>query len=110
MRYLSYILFLLLEKQTAGVEREETERISGEALYYLEEISQIADFLHRDLYRSSSELEDLLQYFRMKPEEYQKYVLGRYISSEELIYKGTFYFMNEAFGHIHSWKNRIDQL
>lgn len=78
-------------------EREETERISGEALYYLDEISQIADFLHRDLYRSSTELEDLLQYFRMKPEEYQKYVLGRYISSEELIYKGTFYFMNEAF-------------
>lgn len=77
--------------------REELERISGEALDYAEGVRQIADYLHRDLYRSPSELEDLLQYFRLEPEAYQQYSLGRYISSEELVYKGTFYFMNEAF-------------
>ena len=77
--------------------REEAERISGEVLAYVEEVRQIADYLHRDLYRSLSELEDLLQYFRLEPEEYQQYSLGRYISSEELVYKGTFFFMNEAF-------------
>lgn len=77
--------------------REELERVSGEALAYVEQVGQIADYLHRDLYRSPSELEDLLQYFRLGPEEYQQYTLGRYIGSEELVYKGTFYFMNEAF-------------
>lgn len=77
--------------------REEAERISGEALAYTEGIRQIADYLHRDLYRSLSELEDLLQYFRLEPEEYQQYALGRYSASEELVYKGTFNFMNEAF-------------
>ena len=77
--------------------REELERISGEALAYTEGVEQIADYLHRDLYRSQSELEDLLQYFRLEPEEYQQYSLRRYISSEELVYKSVFYFMNQAF-------------
>lgn len=77
--------------------REELERISGEALAYAEGVEQIADYLHRDLYRSQSELEDLLQYFRLEPEEYQQYSLRRYISSEELVYKSVFYFMNQAF-------------
>ena len=77
--------------------REELERISGEALACAEEVEQTADYLHRELYRSPSELEDLLQYFRLGPEAYQQYSLERYISSKELVYKGTFYFMNEAF-------------
>ena len=77
--------------------REELERISGEALAYTEGVEQIADYLHRDLYRSQAELEDLLQYFRLEPEEYQQYSLRRYISSEELVYKSVFYFMNQAF-------------
>ena len=55
--------------------REELERISGEALAYTEGVEQIADYLHRDLYRSQSELGDLLQYFRLEPEEYQQYSL-----------------------------------
>ena len=51
--------------------REELERISGEALAYAEGVEQIADYLHRDLYRSQSELEDLLQYFRLEQGDYR---------------------------------------
>lgn len=77
--------------------QEEIERIQAQALGYIEDIRRAADFIHKDLYRSPSELNDLLEYFRLEPEEYQEYTLGRYSSSNELVYKGTFRFMNEAF-------------
>lgn len=83
--------------RTLEANREGIERIHAQALGYLEEIRQTADYIHKDLYRSPSELNDLLEYFRLEPEEYQEYTLSRYSSSNELVYKGIFYFINETF-------------
>ncbi len=77
--------------------REEAERIHAQALDYIEDTRRSADYINKDLYRSPSELNDLLAYFQLGPEEYQEYSLGRYISSNELVYKGIFRFMNKAF-------------
>lgn len=77
--------------------REGVERIHGQALGYIEDIRRAADYIHKDLYRSSSELNDLLAYFDLEPEAYQEYTLERYSSSGELVYKGIFHFVNEAF-------------
>jgi len=77
--------------------REGIERIHAQALGYVEEIRRAADYIHKDLYRSPSELNDLLEYFRLEPEAYQEYTLERYSSSGELVYKGIFRFVNEAF-------------
>ena len=52
--------------------RQETERIHAETLGYIEEIGRSADYIHKDLYRSPSELNDLLEYFRLEPEDYQE--------------------------------------
>lgn len=82
----------MLESNWEGI-----ERIHAQALGYIEEVRQTADYIHKDLYRSPSELNDLLEYFRLEAEEYQKYTLDRYSSSNELVYKGIFYFINEAF-------------
>ncbi len=77
--------------------REEIERIHAQALGYVEDIRRAADYIHKDLYRSPSELNDLLEYFRLEPEAYQEYTLDRYSSSGELVYKGIFRLVNEAF-------------
>lgn len=77
--------------------REEAKRIHAQALGYIEDTRRAADYINKDLYRSPSELNDLLAYFRLRPEKYQEYTLGRYISSNELVYKGIFYFMNKSF-------------
>ncbi len=77
--------------------REAMDRICGQTVKYIEEVRRAADYIHKDLFRSPTELRDLLEYFRLTPEKYQEYSLGRYMSSDELIYKGIFYFMNKAF-------------
>ena len=77
--------------------REAMDRICGQTVGYIEEVRRAADYIHKDLFRSPTELRDLLEYFRLTPEKYQEYSLGRYMSSDELIYKGIFYFMNKAF-------------
>lgn len=77
--------------------REEIGRIHGQAVGYAEEIRRAADYIHKDLYRSPSELDDLLEYFCREPGDYQEYALDRYSSSGELVYKGIFRFVNEAF-------------
>ncbi|MDE6603230.1 MAG: sensor histidine kinase [Lachnospiraceae bacterium] len=77
--------------------REGIVRIHTQALGYMEEIRQTADFIHKDLYRSPSELNDLLEYFRLEPAAYQEYMLERYSDSNELVYKGIFRFVNETF-------------
>ena len=73
------------------------ERICAESCGYIEEASEVADSIHKNLYRSGAELEDLLAYFELEPEEYQRYSLDRYAASDELVYKGIFSFINESF-------------
>ena len=84
-------------KRLLDSNREGTERIHAQALGYMEDIRQAADYIHQDLYRSPSELNDLLEYFRLEPEAYQEYMLDRYSASNELVYKGIFRFVNETF-------------
>lgn len=77
--------------------KEAIERIHAQALDYIEDIRRAADYVHKNLYRSPSELDDLLEYFCLAPEAYQEYTLRRYTSSNELVYKGIFRFINETF-------------
>lgn len=77
--------------------RKELERIHAQALDYIEETGRTADYIHKDLYRSHSELGDLLAYFWLEPEAYQEYSLRRYMASLDLVYKGIFRFLNETF-------------
>lgn len=77
--------------------QEEIKRISYEAADYIESAGQIADAIHTDLYRSSSELDDLLAYFRLGPEEYQNYSLDRYIASDGVSYRGFFNLIAKEF-------------
>lgn len=77
--------------------QKDLKRICEQASRYIEDIRQAADYIHKDLYRSPSELNDLIEYFRLEADDYQEYSLGRYISSGELLYKGIFYFMNREF-------------
>ena len=63
----------------------------------LEEMIQRADYLYQDLYRSSSELDDLLAYFSLDPESYQNFSLDRYSASKSYAYKGIHNMVGEAF-------------
>lgn len=77
--------------------REEIERIGGEAVNYIEETGRTAEYIHKDLYQSSSELDDLLAYFQLGTQAYEEYALRRYIASIDLVYRGIFHFLNETF-------------
>lgn len=77
--------------------QKDLKRICEQASRYIEDIRQAADYIHKDLYRSPSELNDLIEYFRLEADDYQEYSLGRHISSGEQLYKGIFYFMNREF-------------
>ena len=77
--------------------RELVERTGRQALDYIEDTGRAADYIYRDLYRSPSELNDLLEYLRREPESYIQYSLQQYIASADLVYKGIFRFFNETF-------------
>ena len=46
-----------------------TEMMSESALMYLEDTSDIAEYIHEDLYKSSMELNDVLHYMTDEPLE-----------------------------------------
>ena len=84
------------KKRLLESNRELVERTGRQALDYIEETGRAADYIYRDLYRSSLELNDLLEYLRREPEEYVEYSLQQYSASADLVYKGIFLFFNEA--------------
>ncbi len=92
-------LFFLSDSRKRMLEenREMVGQISADALAYIEETGRGADYIHKDLYRSPSELADLLEYLRLATKGYEEYALQRYIASPDLVYKGMFRFLNEAF-------------
>ena len=49
-----------------------TEMMKESAISYLEDSSDIAEYIHEDLYKSNMELEDALHYMSAEPSEYQK--------------------------------------
>ena len=85
------------KKRLLESNRELVERTGRQAFDYIEETGRAADYIYRDLYRSSLELNDLLEYLRREPEEYVEYSLQQYSASADLVYKGIFLFFNEAF-------------
>lgn len=73
------------------------DQICQEALDYLKEKEQQADHIYMSLYRSRRELDDMIAYFRLDEEEYQKYCLEKYMATKELEYRSIYDFINEAF-------------
>lgn len=76
---------------------EEMERISDACTSYIQNTERIANYIFDDLYRSQSELDDLLAYLELDPESYQQYCLDRYSATSELVYGGISTFLTDAF-------------
>lgn len=74
-----------------------TEMMSESAVSYLEDTSDIAEYIHKDLYNSSMELNDVLHYLADEPDVYQKYRLDTYIENKLNEYKGIEEFFLDAF-------------
>lgn len=49
---------------------EEMERMNQACITYIDETEGIADYIYKDLYRSKSKLEDLMQYLKLEPDAY----------------------------------------
>ena len=60
-----------------------TEMMSESASSYLEETSEIAEYIHENLYKSNMELNDVLHYITSEPSEYQKYRLDTYSENRD---------------------------
>lgn len=71
--------------------------LSESAGSYLEETSEIAEYIHEDLYKSDMELNDALHYMSDGPAAYQKYRLDTYFESKISEYKGIESFFMDAF-------------
>ena len=82
------------------------EMMSESASAYLEETSDIAEYIHEDLYKSGMELNDVLRYLTDEPDDYQKYRLDTYIENKISEYEGINEFFQDAF-QAYSGLNRI---
>ncbi len=71
--------------------------MSESADSYLKETSDIAEYIHEDLYKSSMELNDALHYLTDGPADYQQYRLDTYFDSKISEYKGIEAFFLDAF-------------
>ena len=92
------VYFISASRKRALLTNEnELERMCTEAADYVDEMIQRSDYLYQDLYRSSSELDDLLAYFSLDPEAYQNFSLDRYSASRSYAYKGIHNMVSEAF-------------
>ncbi len=83
-----------------------TEMMSEAAATYLENSSDIAEYIHEDLYKSNTELNDALHYMTDDPAVYQKYRLNIYSENKLSKYKGIETFFLDAF-HAYSSLNHI---
>ena len=74
-----------------------TEMMSESAVSYLEDTSDIAEYIHEDLYSSSIELNDVLHYLTDEPDVYLQHRLDTYIANKYSEYKGIVKFFLDAF-------------
>lgn len=74
-----------------------TEMMNETAASYIEEASEIAEYIHEDLYKSNMELKDVLHYMTDEPPDYQQYRLDTYIENKTGEYKGIEKFFLDAF-------------
>ena len=91
--------YFLTETRRSVVEwKEETaDRICKETAQYIEDKALAADDMYMEIYRDKGILDDLLNYFEMEPEEYQKYRLDRYSASAAVQYGGVEEFIEDSF-------------
>lgn len=91
--------YFLTETRRSVVEwKEETaERICKETTQYIEDKAFSADDMYMEIYRDKGILDDLLNYFEMEPEEYQRYRLDRYSASAAVQYGGVQEFIKDSF-------------
>lgn len=74
-----------------------TEMMSETAAAYLEDSSDIAEYIHEDLYNSNMELNDVLHYMTDEPSDYLQYRLNTYSENKISEYKGIDKFFIDAF-------------
>ena len=74
-----------------------TEMMSESAVSYLEDTSDIAEYIHEDLYNSGMELSDALHYMTDEPDVYLQHRLDTYIANKTREYKGIEHFFQDAF-------------
>lgn len=77
--------------------QEYTRLMYEESAEYMNGCSEVADYLHEELYKSSMEMNDLLHYLTDSTEEYQEYRLDTYASYELPGYSGIEDFVGTAF-------------
>lgn len=73
-----------------------TEMMSESVASYLEDSSDIAEYIHEDLYKSDMELKDALHYMTDDPSDYQKYRLDTYSENKISEYRGVEKFFLDA--------------
>ena len=94
---LELYFFTIFSRKNFEESIEIRDQICHDALDYLKETEQQADHIYMSLYRSQRELDDMIAYFRLDEEEYQKYCLEKYMATKELEYRSIYDFINEAF-------------
>lgn len=94
---LTFYFLIVARKHVLETNMEEMERMNQACITYIDETEGIADYLYKDLYRSKSKLEDLLQYLKLEPDAYEEYYLNRYAATSDLVYEGIINFLTEAF-------------
>lgn len=76
------VYFLFLSKQNYIESRKgEAEKIFAEITASVQDNKNTSDYLYRNLYRSKQELDDIIAYLKLTPEEYWKFRLDNYIYS-----------------------------
>lgn len=93
------ILYSVSSSRTRMLETDQdyAGKLCGEAVLEVSRVSSDADYLHRAIYQNSSELEDLLNYFRYDTEEYLKRHLDTYASSNTLDNKDIYSYVENAY-------------
>lgn len=71
--------------------------LSEDASNFIKDSSDTADYIVTDLYRKTTELNDLMSYFEKKDEEYIRYRLDKYAVSGRMEYSGIDDFIQSAF-------------
>lgn len=76
---------------------EYMEMMCAEAADYVEQCADSVDYIHKDLYKSAMELQDMLHYMSDGPEEYWRYRLNTFSLLEGQDYKGFDDFVENIF-------------
>lgn len=77
--------------------KEYLGKMQDEAVEYIEECEDIANYLHGELYKSDMERNDLIHYLQDEAEMYQRYRLDTYLEYRVGTYRGMEAYIEGAF-------------